>query len=122
MKKLNMGCCGLICKDCPVFVATVNNDDGLRQKTAEEWSKLYADYLGKDLKADDINCKGCWSEHTVFTGCLSCPIRSCCKEKKFTTCASCDEYEVCNMLNGFYSVFSHQHAKSNLDKIRAKHG
>ncbi len=39
MKKL--GYCGLNCEDCPVFVATANNDNGLRQKTAIEWSKLY---------------------------------------------------------------------------------
>ena len=55
MTKNNLGCCGLNCKECPVFIGTVNNDDKLRQKTAEEWSKLYAEYLGKDLNPEDMN-------------------------------------------------------------------
>ncbi|NPE30966.1 DUF3795 domain-containing protein [Methanococcoides sp. SA1] len=118
MKKNNLGCCGLNCEECPVFIATANNDDKLRQKTAEEWSKLYAEYLEKDLTLKDMNCKGCWSESSVFIGCSNCPIRKCCKGKGFSTCASCDEYETCNMLKGFFSVPNHQNAESNLDKIR----
>ncbi|WP_369123349.1 hypothetical protein [Methanococcoides alaskense] len=51
-------------------------------------------------------------------GCSNCPIRKCCKGKEFSTCASCDEYETCNMLKGFFSVPNHQNAESNLDKIR----
>ena len=34
MEKLTHGCCGLNCEECPVFIATVNDDDALRQKTA----------------------------------------------------------------------------------------
>ena len=61
MEKNDLGYCGLNCEDCPVFIATANDDDALRQKTAQEWSKLYAEYLGKDLKLEDVNCKGFWS-------------------------------------------------------------
>ncbi len=62
-----LGYCGLNCEECPVFVATANNDNGLRQKTAREWSKLYAgqlvEYSGKNsLSPEDMNCSGCQSE------------------------------------------------------------
>ena len=117
----NMGYCGLNCDDCPVFIATVNDDDVLRQKTAQEWSELYAAYIGKDLKLEDVNCKGCWSDGTVFVGCSNCSIRKCCREKKFVTCASCSEYETCEMLKGFFSVSTNEPAKSNLDKIRSQY-
>ena len=118
MEKQNLGCCGLNCPDCPIFVATVNDDDVLRQKTAQEWSKLYAAYLGKDLKLKDVNCKGFWSDNTIFIGCSNCSIRKCCQEKKFVTCTSCNKYDACDMINGFFSVPAHAPAKSNLDKIR----
>ncbi len=121
MQRQNLGCCGLNCNDCPVFIATENDDDELRQKTAKEWYKLYAEYLGKNgLKPEDMNCKGCQSESGLFIGCGNCPIRKCCREKKFNTCSSCNEYEKCEMLNGFFTVPSHQHAKDNLDRMRTR--
>jgi len=115
-----LGYCGLNCGECPVFVATANNDNGLRQKTAREWSKLYAgqlrEYSGKNnLSPEDMNCSGCQSESGLFIGCMNCPIRKCGKEKKIISCAGCNEYETCGMLNGFLSI--HQHAKEKLDRI-----
>lgn len=50
--------CGLVCSDCPTFLATKNDDDVARQKTAD----LYAQNFGLDLKPEDINCDGCKSE------------------------------------------------------------
>ncbi|PWB56496.1 MAG: hypothetical protein C3F06_01010 [Candidatus Methanoperedenaceae archaeon] len=113
--------CGLNCEDCPVFVATANNDNGLREKTASDWSKLYgaqlSDYLGKNsLSPEDMNCSGCQSQSGLFIGCMNCPIRTCAQEKKFISCASCNEYEICGILNGFFSI--HRNAKENLDRIR----
>lgn len=62
MKELLFGYCGLNCEECPVFIATANNDNKLRQKTAEEWSELYAEPLGDNgLRLEDMNCKGCHS-------------------------------------------------------------
>ena len=115
------GYCGLNCEDCPVFIATANNDNELRQTTAREWSNLYAaqlrEYLGKNsFSPKDMNCSGCQSESDLFIGCMNCPIRKCVREKKFISCAICNEYETCDMLNGFFSI--HQHAKENLESIR----
>ena len=47
MKEQDLAYCGLNCNKCPVLIATANNDDMLRQKTAKEWSDLYAEILNK---------------------------------------------------------------------------
>ncbi len=112
-----LGCCGLNCEECPVFIATVKNDAELKAKIVEEWSLLYADYLKKQLESEDITCEGCQSENT-FIGCTTCEIRKCCTKKEFKTCANCDLYQSCSTLNGFFA-FPHQQAKNNLDAIRA---
>ena len=31
--------CGLDCEKCEARIATMNNDDALRQKVAKEWSR-----------------------------------------------------------------------------------
>jgi len=113
--------CGLDCTECPVFIATVNNDDALRLKTAKEWSKLYADQLSnKELLLEDMDCSGCKSKSgALFVGCKICPIKKCCEEKKYSHCAGCNEYDTCEMINGFFTC--NQQAKQNLDKIREMH-
>lgn len=116
--------CGIDCEKCPVRIATSKNDDRLRQETAKEWSNLYAEILESfgihSLNVKDMNCCGCRLDHGLFIGCASCSIRKCSQDKGFTTCASCDDYESCNMLNAFYSFKIHQSAKDNLEKIRMK--
>jgi hypothetical protein len=37
MKKM-IAICGLICSDCPAFIATMNNDNEELIKVAEKWS------------------------------------------------------------------------------------
>ena len=39
MKNL-IACCGLDCETCDARVATLNNDNALREKTAKLWSGL----------------------------------------------------------------------------------
>ena len=118
MGELKLAYCGLNCIECPVFIATVNDDNELRRKTAKEWGKLYSEYIGKkELLLEDMNCQGCQSDGDIrFIGCKNCPIRKCCKGKNLITCADCDEYETCEMINGFFT--SAPQAKENLDKIR----
>jgi len=119
MSELALAYCGLNCKDCVVFIATVNDDNELRRKTAEEWGKTYAEYIGKKyLSVEDMNCQGCRSDGDLrFIGCTNCPIRKCSQEKNLDTCADCDEYETCAMINGFFTTSPE--AKENLDQIRA---
>jgi hypothetical protein len=124
MSEGTLAYCGINCEKCPVFIATSKDDDALRQKTAREWSNLYAEILESfgihSLKPEDMNCYGCRSNRGLFIGCAGCQIRKCSQDKGFITCASCDEYESCNMLNAFYSFTVHQSAKENLDRMRMK--
>jgi hypothetical protein len=118
MEAMRLAYCGLNCTECPVFIATVNNDTELKQRTADEWGKLYAEYIGKkELAVADMNCQGCQSTSDIrFIGCENCPIRKCSKGKNLVSCADCTEYEVCEMLKGFFS--SAPQAKENLERIR----
>lgn len=123
MKESDLAYCGLNCSKCPIFIATTRNDDALRQKTAREWTDLYAGILEsvgiESLKPEDMNCSGCRSEHGRFFGCEKCTIRPCCQEKNLATCAGCSEYESCDILKGFYSFDIHRPAKETLDRIRS---
>ena len=55
MKQL-IACCGLDCENCTARIATVNNDDELREKTAKEWSVLNNT---PEITAETIHCMGC---------------------------------------------------------------
>ena len=80
--------CGLICTDCPTFLATQNDDDRARKKTAE----MYAEKFGFNMKLEDINCDGCHSNTGRLTSyCQTCNIRKCGKTKGIDNCTSCNE-------------------------------
>lgn len=112
--------CGLDCGFCPVFIATQNNDDELRQETAEEWSALYSEHIGKSrLKTEDMNCQGCRTGgELLFIGCTNCPIRKCSSGKNYVSCAECGDFGSCKMLNGFFTAVPQ--AKENLMLLRKK--
>jgi hypothetical protein len=89
--------CGLVCSECPAYIATQKNDDALRAETAKKWSEMFK----ADIKPADINCDGCQSESArLFSYCQTCEIRKCAREKKVETCADCPEYS-CEKLDAF---------------------
>ena len=47
--------CGLECEKCDAYIATKNNDQALREKTAKLWSKLN----NAQIQPEHINCEGC---------------------------------------------------------------
>jgi hypothetical protein len=122
MSEQDLAYCGLDCGSCPLYISTVNNDNELRAKTFQEWSRAYGDILSKmgldALKMEDMSCSGCKPDGIRFKGCMSCSIRQCSREKDFSTCADCDNYEKCELLSDFYGFLIHQPAKKKLDKIR----
>ena len=87
--------CGLNCETCEARLATVNNDEALRLKVAELWSKLN----GVEITPDMIYCTGCRIDgvKTPYCGTI-CPIRKCAMQRKVETCGSCDEMETCEKL------------------------
>ena len=61
MKNL-IACCGLDCETCDARVATLNNDNALREKTAKLWSGLNEVPITPDM----INCLGCRTVGAVW--------------------------------------------------------
>jgi len=97
MKKMTANC-GLVCSDCPTFLATQNNDDNARKKTAA----LYSEKFGFKLKPGEMNCDGCISEGgRLLAYCQSCEIRKCCHKKALDNCAVCVE-QPCEKLKKFH--------------------
>ncbi|HJX36900.1 MAG TPA: DUF3795 domain-containing protein [Dehalococcoidales bacterium] len=93
-------------------MATKNNDNAQRVKTAEEWSKQY----GPVLKPEDINCGCCTSKGKMnFQYCNVCEIRKCGQEKKVKNCAYCADY-TCEKLEKFFTMAPA--AKANLEAIK----
>ncbi len=113
MKKELIGCCGIDCETCDARIATINNDNTLREQTASLWSKLN----GATITADMIICTGCRLEgaKTVFCDAL-CPVRHCVKEKGFCTCADCAEMDRCETLGRI--VINNPSVIERLKKLR----
>lgn len=93
MEKL-IACCGLNCATCDARIATINNDDVLRAKTAKLWSTQY----NADITPQSINCKGCREEGVKIGHCAECSIRNCVQSKGFQTCNDCDQLESCDIV------------------------
>lgn len=80
MKNLNqlIGCCGLDCGKCDARIATLTNDNALREKTAALWTKLN----GVAITPEMINCTGCRMDGAKTPFCdLLCPVHNCVREK-----------------------------------------
>jgi len=99
--------CGLDCSSCAAFIATKNNDNELREKTAKEWTERYR-AKGRNrppLEPEDINCLGCLSQTgPVYLNCLECEIRKCGFEKRIESCKACKDYK-CEKLAELQSHF-----------------
>ena len=84
--------CGLNCETCEARIATVQNDEALRQKVAKEWSALN----GVVITPEMIHCLGCRTDGIKTPYCESlCPIRHCALSKGDKTCGDCSEMNSC---------------------------
>jgi hypothetical protein len=109
-----IGCCGINCAACPTQIATRNNDEALRVKTAAEWSKS-SDHI---FTPDELHCVGCMVEpgpHVVYYE-ASCEIRKCARSHKVDNCALCPDYG-CVTIAAFQKDMPE--AKARLDAVRA---
>ena len=97
MKNTNqlIGCCGLDCETCDARIATLTNDNTLREKTAALWTELN----GVPITAEMINCIGCRMEGAKTPFCDKlCPVHNCVREKGLNTCADCTQMDECPTL------------------------
>ncbi len=104
--------CGLECTACPAFIARKEDNDALRKKTAEEWSKQFR----MEFSPESIDCEGCLSTGVHGPYCGICEIRKCGLEKDINNCAYCDDYG-CEKLAKVHEMDAE--CKKRLDDIRS---
>lgn len=98
MKEM-IGCCGLDCEKCDAYLATIHNDEVLREKTARLWSELNNVQISPEM----INCTGCRVDGIKTYYCSNmCEIRKCVKNKGFETCGECPDTENCKTVKAIH--------------------
>ncbi|MBN1653322.1 MAG: DUF3795 domain-containing protein [Deltaproteobacteria bacterium] len=103
--------CGLICTDCPAYLATKENDVGKAKQTAKQWSLAY----NVQVKVEDVWCDGCLVEGKKCAHCGRCEIRACAIEQRVENCGLCAEYP-CERIEAFFKVAPA--APKTLDSLR----
>lgn len=99
MKKM-IGYCGLDCEKCDAYIATINDDQVLREKTAKLWSELN----NAPILPEHINCQGCRVEGVKTVFCDSfCEIRQCALKKEMITCGECPDLQDCKTVGEMIS-------------------
>ena len=113
MLKQLIACCGLDCEMCDARIATVGNDDELREKTARKWSIMN----NTEITPAMINCVSCRAGGVKTVYCSDmCEIRKCVHEKGFDTCGECERLDDCHTVG---AIFQHNPtAKENLLKYK----
>lgn len=81
------GYCGIDCKTCRLFQATINDDLQQKNMIASDWKILF----NWNLTIADMRCEGCKSE-VVFGNCATCDIKNCAQVKGYERCQDCTSY------------------------------
>ena len=110
--------CGLVCEGCPIYLATRETCVEKRAKMRAKIAQLCKEHYGLEYSSQDIgDCDGCRTEvGRLFSGCKSCEIRKCAREKSVENCAHCNKY-ACEKLEKFF--VTDPEAKDRLDVIRS---
>ncbi len=70
--------CGLNCEECDAYIATINDNQALREKTAKLWAELNQ----APILPEHIDCEGCRVDGRKTIYCESlCGIRQCALQK-----------------------------------------
>ncbi len=80
--------CGLLFNQCPVFIATVENNEQVKDQLARGYTSDKCQF-----SREDMNCFGCFSEKSKDSKmCGNCTIRNCAKNQRVKNCGYCNEY------------------------------
>jgi hypothetical protein len=104
--------CGLVCTDCPAYIATQANDRAALARVAAQWRE---EYDAPDITVESVICDGCTTEgERKCSHWYECNIRICGTERGVVNCAYCDDYG-CEEIEGFFSFVPD--ARARLDAI-----
>ncbi len=104
--------CGMICSECPGYIATQKDDWEERKRVAELWSKIF----GVEITPEYVNCDGCKGGGRLIEYCKICEIRNCAIGRGIENCAYCSDYP-CDRLKRWFE--RNPRAREVLDGIRA---
>ena len=83
---MQLSACGVICSECPAYVAGHAAGPGARQRVAAAWHELYALEFGPEV----IACGGCLGpDEDLFFTSRACAARRCCRSRQLSSCAAC---------------------------------
>jgi hypothetical protein len=105
--------CGLVCTDCPAYIATQADDRAALERVAAQWRE---EYNAPDITVESVICDGCLGSNGRYCShCFECEIRACGMDRSVINCAYCADY-ACEKLEGFFGLVPE--ARVTLDGIR----
>jgi hypothetical protein len=106
--------CGLVCTDCPGYIATQANDGAALEKVAAQWRE---EFNAPDLTVESVMCDGCLgTKGHKCAHCFECQMRVCAMERNLANCGHCPDY-ACDKLEAFFEFVPE--ARTTLDSVRA---
>jgi hypothetical protein len=109
--------CGLICTECPAYVATQADDRAALERVAAQWRE---DYNAPNITAESVVCDGCLSvDGRHCSHCFECDIRACGVGRGVANCGTCADY-ACEKIERFFGFVPD--ARAVLDEVRRSAG
>lgn len=107
--------CGLVCTDCPAYIATQADDRAALEQVAAQWRE---EFNAPHITVESILCDGCLStDGHKCSHCFECEIRACGIALGVANCGHCSDY-ACEKLEGFLGHVPE--ARTTLDAVRAQ--
>ena len=109
--------CGLVCTDCPAYVATRAFDRGDMDTVQQMVERSRTQFGDPNITAESLMCDGCIGDgKRRISYCAECAVRACALERGMANCAHCEQY-ACDILTKFFEMAPE--ARETLDQIRA---
>ncbi|MHB0878871.1 MAG: DUF3795 domain-containing protein [Anaerolineae bacterium] len=107
--------CGLVCSDCPGYIATQADDLAAKEKVLADWR---VEYNHPTMTIADVTCDGCTTKGGRLGGHPPvCGIRLCGIDRGVSHCGGCSDYP-CSKLDGLFAAAPR--AKAVLDELRGQ--
>ena len=117
-KPEDLSYCGVDCKSCDVFKATVHGDREARMRAARLWAKTARQHWRmEELDPMILDCRGCRAPGPKHKGYGRCPVTPCAQKRNLVSCAFCGEWQHCEILNDIFA--NNPEAPGNLRQIAA---
>ncbi|MBO7417995.1 MAG: DUF3795 domain-containing protein [Bacteroidaceae bacterium] len=113
-KNKMIGYCGINCEKCEARIATIDDDDKMREEVSRKWCELFHTDM---ITPDKINCTGCKGDGVKYFFCNQmCKIKPCVTNKGYESCGECPNMNICEILAE--EIGNNEDAKNNLKTTR----